>query len=101
MPRQQNDRQFAFICAHTFSFLDVKSSLRFRRPGARNDLEIRPGGVGDDFRLPLRQRCTLTRSAPTPRADAPASRKLAAVCSVTPPVGTSRRNGNGALSDFR
>src|SRR5580704_8567422 len=41
---------------YTFSVLDVKSSLRFRRPGARDDLDVTPCGVGDDFRLPVRER---------------------------------------------
>src|ERR1700679_2703168 len=49
----------AFI-GSTF-FPDVKSSLRFRRPGASDDLEIRTGCVGDDFGLPLRHRCDVNQ----------------------------------------
>ncbi len=58
MPTVNKTTAVLFICDLPFSFLEVKSSLRFRRrAGARDDLEIRACGVGDDLRLPFRQRC--------------------------------------------
>src|SRR5256885_12365471 len=42
-----------------------------------------------------------TRSAPTPRANAPAAMNSAALAAFTPPVGISNALGNGALGDLR
>ncbi len=52
-------------------------------------------------RLPSRKAVASTKSAPTPRANAPAAMNSAALAAFTPPVGISDACGNGALSDFR
>src|SRR5436305_15194542 len=52
-------------------------------------------------KLPSRSAAASTRSAPTPRAKAPAAMKSAAFAVFTPPVGISMALGKGAFSDLR
>ena len=52
-------------------------------------------------RFPSRRAAASTRSAPTPRAKAPAAMKSAAFDAFTPPVGINLALGKGARIDFR
>src|SRR5450631_7440 len=52
-------------------------------------------------RLPSRKAAASIRSAPTPRANAPAAMNSAAFAAFTPPVGIKSAFGKGAFSDFK